>query len=272
MTKREAGGARGLRAVAAGASTTLATAALLLAAATPAGAHDGRRFSVEVVNGKLQAQGINGGTPDGAPPVRPYINVIHDHWRDVSVIDSAVANLPGFDVPSYVTPLIGQQLRLELVGASKWRSPPLSPEPNTTPRLNPLDPGETISITGPLGEFDTDNPGSLILSPLITVGGALDLDLVYQVNELPRDEIHVLEFVLSASPASGAPGSIQPSDPIQVLLSPDGATPQERLHEASLFLEANVTRAVFIPEPSALAGVEWALAVVLTRRPRRRSE
>lgn len=240
----------------------------LLAVETPeADAHRGRRFAVELVGDKLQAQGVNTGPDDGLPAVRPYANTIHDHWRNVDPLVTALSTLPGFDVPGFVTPLVGHELTLDLVSVRKWENPPLMPPAATMPRLKPLGAGEFISIIGPVGETDSAELGGVTLSSEIRSGGALDLDLVYQINALPENEIHVLEFILSAAPASGVPTTIRPSDPIYVLLSPDGATPAERLHHASLFLETHLAT---IPEPTS--GALLAIALPLVLRTRRRVE
>lgn len=160
--------------------------AILAADCREADAHRGRRFSVEIVDDKLQAQGVNTGPDDGLPAVRPYANTIHDHWQNVDALGTALSSLPGFDVPHFVTPLVGQELRLELVSVSKWENPPLMPDAQTITRLQPLDPGELLTIVGPRGETNSTELGSVLLSSEIPVGVALDLDLVYQINTLPK--------------------------------------------------------------------------------------
>lgn len=74
----------------------LAIACLVLFAlsASKTSAHTGRRFTVEVVNSELQAQGVNTGASDGAPSIRPYLNIIHDHWKNDPSLDQAYATLP----------------------------------------------------------------------------------------------------------------------------------------------------------------------------------
>ena len=53
--------------------------ALIALGARRVHAHNGRGFEIEVVAGKLQAQGVHPVEPDGAAAVRPYSNSIHDH-------------------------------------------------------------------------------------------------------------------------------------------------------------------------------------------------
>jgi len=72
--------------------------------------------------------------------------------------------------------------------------------------------------------------------------------LIYQIDSKPLDEIYVFEFQLRATPIASGVNALLPSDSVFVLLSPDGAGPDERLHHASLFLEQYVTT---IPEPAS---------------------
>lgn len=224
----------------------------VFAACVPAGegtAHTGRRFTVEAIGGKIQAQGINFGLPDGLPFIRPYVNSLHDHWRNVEGLEAAVASLPGFDVPFYATPLVGNRLEIELLSVQRWVDPPLMPPPGTVPRLEPLDPGSTVSLTGPSGEITSTELGVLELSGEVPTEGLTDVDLIYQIETKPVGEIYVFEYQLRATPVASGAAHLQPSDSIYVLLSPDGADPSERLHHASLYLEQYVTT---IPEPASM--------------------
>lgn len=233
-----------------------------------ADAHSGRRFAIEVVGGKLQAQGINTGPSDGAPAIRPYVNSLHDHWENVDVLEIAKATLPGFDVtPSASTALLGHALDLELLGVEKWVSPPAMPDASVTPSLEPLGSGQLIKIVGPESEIDSDVRGLLRIVGEVPFGGVADIDLFYEINEIPADEIHVLRFQLTAERLAGSQPAVEASDSIYVLLSPDGVTPFERLHHASLYLEEYV---VTIPEPStAVISLFVSLACLFTRRQRK---
>lgn len=242
----------------------LALAFSILLAGT-ADAHSGRRFLVQVAGTRLIAQGINTGPADGAPSTRPYANAIHDHWRNVAGLDLATANLPGFDVPARSDiRLWGQRLDLELRSVSKWVNPPHDPAPGTVPNLTPLSTGELVTVNGPLGTVTSDNPGVFGLVQEVSSAGSVDLDLLYEVNRRPADEIFVLEMILSATPPTGPP-RLSPSAPIYVILSPDGADHHERLHDASLYLERYLTSAVPEPGTVTLASVA-ALAVLWCRR------
>lgn len=241
----------------------IAAAVSLLPA--PAGAHEGRRFAIEVVEGRIQAQGINTGADDGAPYVRPYTNSLHDHWQNVPGI-GAVSSLPGFDItPSSSVALAGHRLEIELLRVREWVNPPMTPAPGMTPMLSPLPPGQIISVHCPVATLTSDTLGATPLIEAISFGGVRDIDLFYQINDLPQDSIHVLDFRLFASRLDGSPTSVLPSRTVYVLLSPDGATPQERLHHASLYLESYLAAA---PEPSAMLLAAASLLGYATRRAR----
>ena len=246
---------------------TFSFAICLLACVEGADAHSGRRLLVEVVDGKLQAQGVNTGPDDGAPALRPYLNAIHDHWQNVPALVEATASLPGFDIgPSASLPLLGHALDLELIGASKWVSPPMMPSPATIPVLEPLDASQLITIVAPIGETDTNALGTVRLTDDVPFGGLADIDLVYGIDGFPAGEIHVLEYLLHATPNGAGVSAVESSDSIYVLLSPDGSTPQERLHHASLFLEEYLAT---VPEPGTLSLAFATLAMASYRRPRR---
>jgi len=225
-------------------------------------AHVGRRFSVEVVNGKLQAQGLNTGAADGAPLTRPYVNVIHDHWKNVPGFDQAYATLPEYDVsPSAATALLGQSLSLQFIGASRWESPPMMPDDQTTPALTPLAPGDLITVEANVGVADSVNFGSVALLESVPFGGIKEVPVLYQINAHPGNEVHVLRFILSSSSAT-----VQPSDPVFVLLSPDHSDPMNRLHHAALFLENYLAT---VPEPTGACLALASACGALVRRRRR---
>lgn len=110
--------------------------------------------------------------------------------------------------------------------------------------------------------------GSLLLSTPFPAGGDPDIPILYSIAGHPADEIHVLELVISASKLVGD-SSLRPSDPVYVLISPDGVTMEQKLHHESLFLEEYLAS---IPEPSSVLiaiGV-LGMAGVPTRRRRSR--
>ena len=99
--------------------------------ATSCLAHEGRRFLVQVKNDQLVAQGVNTETPIrfNEAVVRPYLNVIHDHWTNYGFngVDTAVALLPGFDVPASETRLWGKKLELTVNNVYRWERVPEVP-------------------------------------------------------------------------------------------------------------------------------------------------
>ena len=222
----------------------------------PSFAHLGRRLRIDVVDGKLVAKGVNTGMPDGAPEIRPFDSVVHDHWRNFdvpSLPNPLFANsfLPEFDVPDTVTSLQDHSLNLRLVDAFQWVHPQLAHHGSTTPVFQPLDPGEVIRIEGAANtSTTTEAMGSLLLIESVPVGGDPDIGILYSIDGHPYDELHVLKFILSAANNAG-PTVVAPSDPIYVVLAPDGATPEEKLHHAALFLSEHLGTAL-VPEPSAL--------------------
>lgn len=242
-------------------------------------AHTGRRFLIEVVGGKLQAQGVNTGAPDGAPAIRPYVNSIHAHWSNVTPDPNsglqpfATSFLPDFEVPidaSFVQ-LKFHELNLELLGASKWVAPPMMPPEGTVPHLQPLDPNEVIRIETVNTDISTDTLGELLLSVSIPQAGIDDIVLNYNIEGHPTDQIHVLQFQLSAKPADPSlPDLIEDSDPIYILLSPDGSSPMERLHHAALYLEEFLgNNPTFIPEPGSFLLTLSAFLALSSTRSRR---
>jgi len=212
-------------------NTRFITGALLGASllATSAHAHGGRRFEIKVVNDQLVAQGyISTGVDDMGGVVRPYYNALHDHWANLEGVTAATADLPGFDIIT-PGPLQGHGVTATLTGARRWVNPPLPPA-GVTPVLEPIDQTVFVSFDGT--SMSTDAPGTLVLATGIGAGGALDLDVVYEILDHPSAVIYVMEFTL----ATDAPG-VADSDTVHVLLSPDGDNPMERLHHAALHLE-----------------------------------
>ncbi|MEZ6241976.1 MAG: GC-type dockerin domain-anchored protein [Phycisphaerales bacterium] len=209
--------------------TALAVATL---AAAPTLAHNGRRMEIKIVNDALVAQGYNStGEDDGAGVVRPYYNAIHDHWENLGAGLGATADLPGFDIFE-AGPLVGHSVTLTLNAGFKWVDPPLMPPAGTVPDLTPLDGADEVFVTLGLDSASTNSPGPLTLSASVPAGGAEDIDLTYDIGVEPSGVIYVLEFTLSTT----APG-VEDSSTVYILLSPDGATPEEKLHPASLYLE-----------------------------------
>ena len=198
-----------------------------------ASAHDGRRLEILVIDGKLYALGYDStGRDDGAGAVRSYYNAMHDHWTALPTGDG-IASLPSFDVLA-PGPLAGHGVTLTLTGGSKWVDPPQMPDDSTVPVLTPLGPGDEIFVINGSGFVTTEAPGALVLTDEVLPAGNQDLDLQYLTDQLPATPtIHVLEFVLSTD----APG-VASSDPIRIILSPDGTNKLEKLHYSSLLLEA----------------------------------
>lgn len=243
----------------------LALVVVLVWGAANAEGHSGRRFRVAVVDGTLVAQGvITTGVDDGGGVVRPYANVLHDHWSNSPLfgVDSASSTLPGFDILA-PTPseLRFHSLSLELTSVRKWRGPPLAPSDGDTPRLVPLDTTEDLAVTLNGETIKPSDGGSLLLAPSIGPDGVLDIDPLYSINRTPVDTLYVVQMILHTS----AP-RVRSSDPVHIVLSPDGDTPAERLHLASLFLEDWLASNP-VPEP-VLVG--WAVllggpAMMVTR-------
>lgn len=242
---------------------------LICHAGQPVCAHNGRGFEIEVVAGKLQAQGINSAAPDGAPAIRPYLNSIHDHWRYIQQIDASVASLPEFEVTPQVafSSLESYSLAAELVSATQWKSPPLMPMAGTIPNLTPLDVNEVISIQTLGAPVLSDTLGTLELSSSVPAGGTGDIIPSYSVAGSPSGKIHVLELVLSATAPNATFPEIASSDPIFVLLSPDGVGPAERLHHASLYLERYLgENGRPVPEPGTTVLLLTSLLMVASSR------
>lgn len=210
-----------------------------------------RRLEIRIIDGQLAAQGyIAGPAPmdDGAGLVRPYINSMHDHW-DNGPSREASTGLPGFDLLD-PTGLEGHELTITLTGASKWVAPPDMPGPEVVPSLTALSPAEEIFVTRLGVEHSTASPGSFTLLGEVASGAQSGLDLAYTIGVTPTDTIYVLKFTLSTD----APGILD-SDTVHILLSPDGLNKIERLHYASLHLEASLGTPIPAPGAGLLAGV-----------------
>jgi len=253
-------------------------AALILSAsiALEASAHDGRRLDIQVINNQLFAQGflsnpVGPQDNDGGGLVRPYFNVIHDHFTNIG--GSGIATLPGFGISS-ATPLIGGDVTLELLGASKWTPPArigTGPDQDFgTPVLEALSDSELISIGFPGSsqpQVDSNTLGEFTLAS--NINGTTnydDIDLSYIINLEPEGSIYALEWQLSTT----QPG-IADSSSVYTLLSPDGVGFDQRLHFQTLALEnfLGVTAATTaVPEPGSCALLGMMLMPVLLRRKR----
>ncbi|MEM6853530.1 MAG: PEP-CTERM sorting domain-containing protein [Planctomycetota bacterium] len=271
-------------------SLKIMTPALLIGAMTlPAMGHEGRRFQIEVRDNQLVAQGVNSlELPVDPAGIRPYDNAIHGHWSNATST-VATSTLPGYDAGfGSDTFLTGQDVFLTLTGVSKWTNVtqnlvdptammdpslanPMAPviagaqvKPGTTLDLQPLDPGEAISLKFGTDVISTDDLGTgnnltlniiddfdglLALDPTTGIatnpnapagsnGFDVDLQYTYTGPAVPLDTIYILESVLSTD-ASG----IASSETVYTIFSPDGNGPIERLHFAALFAEQTV------PEP-----------------------
>jgi hypothetical protein len=220
----------------------------MLLLAQVAEAHPGRRFEIQLVNNQLVAQGVNTGASDGAPDVRVYQNVIHDHWANSPLIgvDSATAAAPEFDIPVPALALQFRPIELRLLRVTKWIDPPVMPAPGTTPSFESLSNGEVVRLSLGGQSIDSNSLGSLFLTSSVPPEGLADIQISYTVNRSPLSEIYVLELELSSSnPAINVSGSAY------ILLSPDGSSPQQKLHHASLYLEEYLGAGA-VPEPDAL--------------------
>lgn len=273
-------------------------AALGLAAALPAAAHDGRRFEIEVVDNQLTTRGVNtvtGFGPDGTTVIdpagrRPYRNAIHSHWDPIVTPSGSVVftDLPGYDAGAGAEVLATHDVFLTLTGVSKWTdvsddfvgSTPMI-TPGTVPDLQPLDAGESITVgfggasvsTDDLGtanpttlELITDFDGLVTFGPdglanaTTSNGYDRDVDYVYSLGVADTiDTLYVLEQQLSTN----APG-ILASETVYTIISPSGTGPFERLHFGSLYTEAYLGTPV--PEPVVVLPFGLALTLAATRR------
>ena len=242
--------------------TALSLTTYILAMTSSAFAHEGRRLEVQVVDDQLVARGYisEGVDDDGGGQLRPYYNAIHDHWSFIpGPTVGAFADLPGYDIFT-PGPLTGHDVNLELLGAEKWVSPPVMPLEGTIPDFEPLGPGETISIGQGAEVIDTDTLGSFTLASSIPVDGDEDLDLEYTIGLEPSDVLFILQWQLSTD----APG-VAESDTIYTIFSPDGSTPEEKLHHTSLFTE-NYLGTTVVPEPASVILFAIGIVVVIAKR------
>lgn len=265
------------------------TTALTLATALagPALAHDGRRFEVQVKDGKLVAQGyISGFNPidDGNGIVRDYYNAIHAHWTDLTGpgIEQSRATLPGFDVDNQSN-LLGDELWLTITGIKKWADAPFSDFAGghggghtTTHSGNPGGHGGghfmTHFHTIPDDESVQVTFGSTVLSlgtPLqieeaVEATGHYDLQFDYKAGSpldpahAPHTALYLVEFQLSTDDSS-----ILPSDTIHAILSPPGSI-VDGSHGLSLATE--IALGTPVPEPGTLAAACLLPALLRRRR------
>lgn len=212
-----------------------------------------------VEDSKLTAQGANN---DPAAPdygTRTYPNAVHDHWKAVPGNPNfAYAFSPEFDVPNPVAELQVYPLYLKWESTSKWVNPPIMPPAGTVPDLEPLSPGELITIES-IAPYNTNSNalGDLLISPSIPATGVSDIPLYYSINTPPAGVLYALEFTLH----SGSP-DLQPSDSLYLIFSPPGDDPVTKLHAASLYLEEYLATTVAVPEPGTVGLVAMVLASV----------
>src|SRR5690606_7554605 len=126
--------------------------------------------------------------------------------------------------------------------------------------LEPLAPGEVISIVDDFHTVTSNTFGELTLHPSVPAGGAVDLSFVYALNPLPGRELHELTFQMKATPTQSGLPPLLPSDPVHILLSPEG-----QLHHHALFLEQAIHTNV-VPEPSSALLMTLAGALLLLQR------
>ena len=193
----------------------------------------GRRFEIKVVDGKLVAQGYIGGEgsgDDGGGLLRPYTNAIHHHWQNDRTKGVAHSDLPGIDLLD-AGELEGYDLRLTVLGGKKWVDPPDDPEVGTEIDWSPLDADETIYVRIGDQHASTSDMGTILLAPAIGPSGAVDVGIVYDIKGIPRDQVMVVEAVLSTN----APG-VTPSDVIYLIFPPGRGA----LHRTALYTEAQL--------------------------------
>ena len=216
---------------------SLTTLCFLLA--TSCFAHEGRRFLVQVENNQLIAQGVNTENPIrfNEAAVRPYINVIHDHWTNYGFngVDTAVASLPGFDVPASEMRLWGKKLVLTVNNVYRWDKAPEAPTPSSQVVLtSALEEDFSLKFNRDAVGTVTGLPGSLQLAAHVPKTGLIDLDLRYELKKHVVDSIYVIDLKLSV-----VSENVTDSDTVYVILGPPGYKYQKALMFLEKYLSVN---------------------------------
>lgn len=219
-------------------------------------AHEGHRFLVLVEDGKLIAQGVNTEQPIrfNEQPVRPYRNVLHDHWTNYGFngVDTAIAYLPGFDVPASEQQLWYSALNLDVSRVYRWSGIPESPDASTKPVFTtPL----TAEFQMILNQYIVSSgalPGKLQLTKYIAKTGALDLDLRYELKQRVIDSIDVIEARLSTTA-----DNVADSDTIYIILGPPGYKYQKTLMFLEQYLSENQPKVLVKPPAEKLSMPEF---------------
>jgi len=202
-------------------------------------AHDGRRFLVQVENDKLVAQGVNSEKimRFNEPSMRPYANVIHDNWANYAFngIETAVAMLPGFDVPASESRLWYSNLTLIINRVYRWDAPPEIPDSRTQPIFSaPLDLEFSVKFNRQYAGTVSGLPGSIELARYITKKGLSDIDLSYELKQHVTSSIYVIEVRLSTDAEN-----VSESDTVYVVLGPPGYKYQKSLMYLEKYLSEN---------------------------------
>jgi hypothetical protein len=215
-----------------------AACVLLMIVSGLADAHPGRRFKVQIVDRQLVAQGVNTleTPPMGETPTRPYANIIHDHFANLSINGDpmAYANLPGFDLPAELKALHGYRVMLRVDQVFE-----ISEAAGTSPQkiadsLQPISAPRKLTISINEGSADSlELPGELTLSNTVPAQGSFDLDPHYQINFTVSDSFVVVVMTLMTT----AP-DIRPSAPVWVVLTPPGF----KFHHSALRLENRIAQ------------------------------
>ena len=264
-----------------------ALSALALACAPLALAHDdGRNFELTVADFgqglQLAAQGLNFTQATASPggPIidpegnRPFVNAIHDHFGaavTIGNVTTARAAFPSINTfnQSGTSALEGAALSLELIDGFKFVSPRVQREqvgnviqPVTVTETNALTRTDldlntediVVTHTGSFASVSLSNPGALLLTDSFADSNQNDFEFFFDIGLDTTDTIYVLETVLRTTAAD-----VADSEPVFIILSPDGTGPEERLHFESLFAEQQL--GTVVPEPSTLAllGAGWLL-------------
>ncbi len=192
----------------------------------------GRRFEIKVVEGKLVAQGYIGGEgsgDDGGGLVRAHTNAIHHHWRNDFNTGIAHAELPGMDI---IEPgeLVGHDVYLTVLGGKKWVDGGEDPAEGTVIEWSALEQDETILVRLGDQKAGTSHVKTIVLAEDIGAEGAVDVGIFYEVKQHPRDQVMVVEAVLSTD----APG-VEASDPVYLIFPP-----ARQMHLTALYVEGQV--------------------------------